>query len=244
MGPKHLVGDGCRHLQLGLGPTPPWHEEWPQATTIDQGGLAEASPHPQDYGELGYLEVYADLREVFSKQECDALPPHQPANCRIEILPGATLPKPKMYLMTPAELKEMRTFIEKNLKWGFIQPARSQVAAPILFKEKKDGGLHMCVDFRGINAVCIKHLYPLPLMKDMLARLAEGRMFSRLDLWEAYCRVWIRAGDEWKTAFNCPLESCQFRVMPFGLQGAPAVFMQLINEVVHEHLYDGVLVYR
>lgn len=31
--------------------------------------------------------------------------------------------------------------------------------------------------------------------------------------------------------------------MPFGLQGALAVFMQLINEVLHEHLYQGVLVY-
>lgn len=35
----------------------------------------------------------------------------------------------------------------------------------------------------------------------------------------------------------------QFRVMPFGLQGAPAVFIQLINEVLHEHLYKGVLIY-
>lgn len=54
-----------------------------------------------------------------------------------------------------------------------------------------------------------------------------------------YYRVHIK-GDEWKTAFNCLLCSFQFKVMPFGLQGAPAVFMQLIK--VHEHLYIGVLV--
>lgn len=46
-----------------------------------------------------------------------------------------------------------------------------------------------------------------------------------------------------KTAFNCPLGSFQFRVMPFGLQGAPAVFMQLINKVLHDHLYKEVFVY-
>lgn len=31
--------------------------------------------------------------------------------------------------------------------------------------------------------------------------------------------------------------------MPFGLQGAPAMLMQFINEVLHNYLYRGVLVY-
>lgn len=53
----------------------------------------------------------------------------------------------------------------------------------------------------------------------------------------------IQPGDEWKTTFNCPLGNYQFTVMSFSLQGAPAVFMQVINEVLHEHLYQGVLVY-
>ncbi|XP_013928253.1 PREDICTED: atrial natriuretic peptide-converting enzyme [Thamnophis sirtalis] len=39
------------------------------------------------------------------------------------------------------------------------------------------------------------------------------------------------------------IRSFHFKVMPFGLQEASAVFMQLTNEVLHEHLYKGVLVY-
>lgn len=118
-----------------------------------------------------------------------------------------------------------------------------QIAAPVLFKEKKDGILRLCVDFCGINRVCVENMYPVPLMENLLAHLAKGEVFTKLDLREAYYRVRIKQGDEWKTAFNCPLHSYQFRVIPFGLQGPPAVFMQLINEVLHEHLYRGVLVY-
>lgn len=117
------------------------------------------------------------------------------------------------------------------------------MAAQVLFRKKKDGSLHLFVDLRGLNTVCVEHLYPLPLMKDLLATLATGQVFTKLDLWEAYYRVHIQPGDEWKTTFNCPLGSNQFQVMPFGLQGAPAMFMQLINELLHEHLYQGVLVY-
>lgn len=112
---------------------------------------------------------------------------------------------------------------------------RSCITAPVLFREKKDGELQLC----GINGVCVEHMYLLPLMKDMLARLAEGRIFTKLDLREAYYQVHIREGDGWKTAFNCPCINYQYRVMPFGLQGEPVVFMQLINEILHGHLYEG-----
>lgn len=86
-------------------------------------------------------------------------------------------------------------------------------------------------------------MYPLPLMKNMLAHLAKSRIFTKLGLREAYYRVRVKQEDEWKTAFNCNLGSYQFQLMPFELQGAPMVFMQLINNILHEHLYSGVLVY-
>uniref|UniRef100_A0A670ZE00 DUF4939 domain-containing protein n=1 Tax=Pseudonaja textilis TaxID=8673 RepID=A0A670ZE00_PSETE len=54
--------------------------------------------------------------------------PHRSTDCSIEILPGVMLPKPKLYSMTPWELEELRSFIDENLKRGFIQPARPRVA--------------------------------------------------------------------------------------------------------------------
>ncbi|KAK9395714.1 hypothetical protein NXF25_019075 [Crotalus adamanteus] len=238
-GPTIWWEGGCRHMCLSVGP-------WPLRTEAEEkdkvvGGSKIAAESGD--GELGFPAAYADLAEVFSERECDTLPPHRPTDCAIDILPGAKLPKPRMYPMTPRELEELHQYIDKNLARGFIQPARSRIAVPVLFQEKKDGGLRLCVDFRGLNAVCVEHIYPLPLMKDLLAHLARGRVFTKLDLREAYYRVRIKSGDEWKTAVNCPLGSYQFRVMSFGLQEPPAVFMQLINGVLHEHLYHGVLIY-
>lgn len=194
-------------------------------------------------GEEKIPREYWDLREVFSEEASSALPPHRSTDCAIEILPGVKLPKPKIYPMSPRELEEMRKFVDKNLQRGFIEPARPRVAAPVMFREKKDGSFRLVVDYRNLNAICVENVYPLPLMKDMLTHLGKGKIFTKLDLREAYYRVRIKEGDEWKTAFNCSLGCFQFRVLPFGLQGAPAVFMQLINQVLHDHLYKGVLVY-
>lgn len=76
-----------------------------------------------------------------------------------------------------------------------------------------------------LNAVYIENVYQLPLIKDMLAHLAKGKIFIKLDLREEYYWVRIKEDDEWKTAFNCPLGCFQIQVLPFGLQGAPAVIM-------------------
>lgn len=129
---------------------------------------------------------------------------------------------------------------EQSLASGIsaMMAAASTAAAPVPFREKKDGFLRLCVDPWGLNPICIENAYTLlPL------RMAKGRIFMKLDLREAYYQMWIKKGDEWKTAFNCPLGCFQFWVLPFGPQGALAVFMQLINEVLHEHLYKGVLVF-
>lgn len=89
--------------------------------------------------ELHYVPFeYHDLGEAVSKKESDVLPPHNPTDCATEIFPGAKLPKLKMYSMMLREMEELQRFIDKNLGRGFIQPAKSRMAAPVLFKEKTD----------------------------------------------------------------------------------------------------------
>lgn len=65
------------------------------------------------------------------------------------------------------------------------------MAALVLIKEKKDRSLRLCIYYHGLNAVCIKNVYLLPLMKNMLAYLANRKMFTKWDLQEAYYQVRI-----------------------------------------------------
>ncbi|XP_015261953.1 PREDICTED: RNA-directed DNA polymerase homolog [Gekko japonicus] len=144
--------------------------------------------------------------------------------------------------MVPAEKDELCKFIDKNLARGFIRPASSPFAALVLFRKKKDGGLRLCTDYRGLNAVLSTNDYPMSLIKDLLAEASKGKIFSKLDLLDAYFQVHIREGDKHKMAFNTPLGQFEYRVMPCGLLGTPGVFMNLINEVLHKHLFKGPLI--
>ena len=54
----------------------------------------------------------------------------------------------------------------------------------------------MCVDYRGLNAVTVKNRHALPLISELLNRVAGIKYFTKLDLAEAYYRIRIRRGDE------------------------------------------------
>ncbi len=53
----------------------------------------------------------------------------------------------------------------------------------------------------------------------------------------------VPSSDEWKTAFNTPLGHFEYRVLPFGLVNAPAVFQALVNDVLRDMLNIFIFVY-
>ena len=113
-------------------------------------------------------EDYHKFADVFSKAKASVLAPHQDHNLKIDLEEGATLLPRRLYSLSPVELEALWTFIDKNLRFGFIHPTSSSHAAPVLFVKKKDGSLRLCDNFRGLNKISKKDRYPLPLISDLL----------------------------------------------------------------------------
>lgn len=145
--------------------------------------------------------------------------------------------------MSRDEKEELRKYLDKNLARSFISPTTSPHAAPVMFVQKKDGGLRLCADYRDLNAVSMTNAYPIPLIKDLLQEVSTGKIFTKLDLWEAYHRVRIRKGDKSKMAFCCNFGQFCYNVMPFGLSGAPGIFINLINDALKDFLHKGAVAY-
>ena len=90
----------------------------------------------------------------------------------------------------------MRDFLEENLRKGFIRESKSLASTLILFAPKKDSGLWLCIDYRGLNSITIKNWYPLPLITKIIDRVTRAQYFSKIDLKDAYYRLRIKARDE------------------------------------------------
>jgi hypothetical protein len=57
---------------------------------------------------------------------------------------------------------------------------------------------------------------PLPLIGEALDHLLKAKIYTKLDVKDAYYNLRIAKGDEWKTAFRMKYGLYKYLVMPFG----------------------------
>ena len=108
------------------------------------------------------------------------------------------------YRVSVAERRIITEKIAEMLRQGIICPSFSSWAAPVFLVKKKSGEHRFCVDYRRLNAVTKRDVYPLPRMDDVFDRLTGAKFFSSLDLKSGYWQVPDAGADRSKTAFVTP----------------------------------------
>lgn len=136
------------------------------------------------------------------------------------------------------------------IKMGIIQPSSSAFSSPVLLVKKKDGTFRFCVDYRYLNALTVKAHFPIPVFEQLMDELHGACWFTTLDLASGYHQVRLHPGEEFKTAFQTHHGQFEFKVMAFGLSGAPGTFQGAMNTSLAPLLrkcvvvfFDDILVY-
>jgi hypothetical protein len=127
---------------------------------------------------------------------------------------------------------------------GKIWPSKSWAGAPIHFVLEAHGkGLHLSIDYRGLNKIIVLIRYLLPLMNELRDRVQGAKLFTKIDLNTRYNLIRIRTGNKWKTAFRTRYGYYKYLVMPVGMANAPASFQNMINEIFKDMIDLGVVTY-
>jgi Reverse transcriptase (RNA-dependent DNA polymerase) len=188
-------------------------------------------------------EEYWPYIDVFSKIESDKLPPHRSYDHRIELTESNRLSYSPLYKMTAEELEIIKQYLIDNLAKGFIEPSQAPWASPVLFVSKPNGGLRFCIDFRKLNEITRKDQYPLPLIDETLARIGKAKIFTKLDIRQAFHRIRIDPESEELTTFRTRYGSYKCKVVPFGLTNGPATYQRYMNDILFEYLDDFATAY-
>jgi hypothetical protein len=75
------------------------------------------------------------------------------------------------------------------------------MASPVFFIKKKDGSLRLVQDYRMLNKMTVKNIYPLLLISELVNQLCSAKYFTKLNVRWGFNNVRIQEKDGWKAAF-------------------------------------------
>jgi hypothetical protein len=124
-----------------------------------KGSCHQIASHSEAVNPLEVIKVVSEFPDVFP-EELSGMPPERKVEFAIELILGTAPISKTAYRVSGPELVELKKQIDKLLKKGYIRPSTSPWATPVLFVEKKDETKRMCIDYRALNKVTIKNMYP------------------------------------------------------------------------------------
>jgi hypothetical protein len=164
----------------------------------------------------------------------------------IPLKPNTTPHWQQYYRVNPAHRAELEKQLDYLLHFGLIRKTdgSNPFGAPVVLAPKADGTLRFCVDYRRLNNNTEQVHWSMPRIEDLLDRLKNAKVFSKMDLRNGYWQIPIHKDDVPKTAFITPQGQFEWTVLPMGITNAPATFMKYMDSLFNNKEYSGfVLVY-
>ena len=135
--------------------------------------------------------------------------------------------------MTANSLKKS---VEEEINWmlerGFIEESCAEWSSPIVTVKKPNGKIHICVDYRKLNAVTTPIPFYMPRIEKVIEATGQASVISKMDLSKGYYQLKVCPEDRDKTTFVCHRGRFKFTRMPFGVCNAPAIFQTLMEKVL------------
>ncbi|XP_063828984.1 uncharacterized protein K02A2.6-like [Ostrinia nubilalis] len=132
----------------------------------------------------------------------------------------------------PFPLKQQVTDeLNKMVKDEIITPVKySKWATPLRIVKKEDGSLRICGDYRStVNAAIDSDSYPLPTSSEAFVKLSVGKLFSKLDLKQAYTQLKVDDQTAELLTLNTPIGLMKMNRLAFGVSAAPGIFQRVMS---------------
>ena len=212
--------------------------------TLEELGLKIDNANLTAEQRLRLTKLLEDNTDVFALTLGDLGSATSAGYCHIET-GNAQAIRQRAYRPSPKAREEISKQTQEMLDHGIIVESDSSWASPIILVRKKDNSMRFCIDYRKLNSVSQKQQFPLPLLTDVWDCLAQNHssVYSILDLRSGYYQIALDEESKAKTAFITQDGVYHYTRMPFGIQGGPAVFQRIMNQVFRNLNFRTLLVY-
>jgi hypothetical protein len=146
--------------------------------------------------------------------------------------------------VNPNKETTIKAEVDKLLKEGFIYPVKlTEWVSNLVLVNKKQGTIHVCMEFHDLNKACPKDNFPTPFIDQIVDECAGYEVFSFMDGFSRYNQIQIKPKDQHKTTFICPWGTFAYHKMSFLLKNDGASFQWAISFSFHDlrHIVEASL---
>lgn len=221
--------------------------DWRKHLDVSSGGSVKTLPaeliQPQSIGRLESMTLAEEAKRRFPSVFEAVGPPIVGFQADIVVKPNSTPIFHKSYPVPYALLEKVEQELERLVSTGSLVPVKkSDWASPLVVVPKKEGNIRVCVDFKvTVNKVLEMEHYVLPKLEDIFATLSKGKVFSVLDLRNAYLQLPVSENSRKLLTVNSHVGLFQFTRLPYGIACAPLIFQSVMDTLLKG--IPGVCVY-
>ena len=216
-GPNLLGRDWLGHVQL----------DWKNVFSVSSGSRTIADKLKDQYPRV-FEPGLGELKNVKVRLDVDRT-----------VHPKFFKPKPLPFALRDKVDKQLK----KEIEMGVLEPvANPDWGAPIVPVLKSDGSVRICGNFKlTANKAVRVDKYPLPRIEEIFSRLSGGKVFSKLDLSQAYQQVVVDDSCRDVLTINTHLGLHRYRRPAFGVNSAVSLFQREMEKLLGD--MPGVCVY-
>jgi hypothetical protein len=134
----------------------------------------------------------------------------------------------------------LQTAVEKELKQmladDIIEPVTGPVSwvSPLVIvnKPRQPGKIRICVDNRAANTAILRQRHVMPTLDDLIHQLNGSRVFSKLDLRNAFLQLELEPNSRYITTFSSHIGLFRYKRLNFGLSVSSELFQSTLSQIL------------
>lgn len=126
-------------------------------------------------------------------------------------------------------LKKLKELLEHDIIERVNEA--SEWVSPMLVKRKSTNEVRIIVDLREANKAIVREIHPLPTLEQITKKIGGNKVFTKLDIKQAFHQVMLREECRYITTFISPLGLMRYKRLMFGLSAAPELFQKVMDVI-------------
>lgn len=107
----------------------------------------------------------------------------------------------------------------------------SEWVSPMLVKRKSVHEVRIIIDLREANKAVVREVHPLPTLEPMTKKIGGNKIFTKLDIKQAFHQVVLKTECRYITTFISPIGLMRYKRLMFGLSAAPELFQKVMETI-------------